>query len=371
MARPQVTVNIAGALPGASIPTDTGTLFFVFAGTGGPTSPTEVATVDEAVAAGVPTATAAWIGDALVQGVNKVVVLRADAVDAAAVTQAEWTAALDKLTPSYGPGQVTIPGVATDGAHQALLAHVDADPQRVAFLDVAENATADAIATSAAALAASAGATRAGVFGPWVSFPGAGAPRTTPASVVAAGLAARGDAAIGHANQSPIFDQGRGAGTVAGALDTVVDFTDADADMLYDAGVNLIRLRNGIVSLTGWRSVTADAESVWRQLNIGRLTMQLSAASSALMYQFLGSQIDGSGILFSQIEGIITGYLQGIYAAQGLFGATADDAFQVVCDFSNNTPATIAAGQVNVAVAVTATTSAEQIVINVVTSLAG
>ncbi|WP_221585555.1 phage tail sheath subtilisin-like domain-containing protein [Microbacterium sp. G2-8] len=368
MVRPQVSVNISGALPVASLPTATGTLFFVYAGPAGPLTPTRVTSVAQAEDADVPTATAQWIGDALTQGAPEVIVIRAEAIDAGAVTEAEWKVALDLLTPSYGPGQVAIPGVADAAATTTLLAHVDANPQRVAFLDVGEGDDASTIATAAAAMAATAGAERAAVFGPWVSLPGSGAARTVPASVIAAGLAARGDATAGNSNNAPIFDQGRGAGSVSGALGVVTAFGDSDVDDLYDAGVNVFRDVLGVVTLTGWKSV--GTEPVWRQLNIGRLTMEVSARVSALMYQYLGAPIDGQGILLSQVGGDISGYLLGLYNEGALFGDTADDAFTVIADFTNNTPETIANGEVHADIAITASTAAEQIVINVVTSLA-
>ncbi|MGX9348157.1 phage tail sheath subtilisin-like domain-containing protein [Microbacterium sp. KNMS] len=368
MVRPQVSVNISGELPVPSLPTATGTLFYVFAGTGGPTVPTRVTSTQQAIDAGVPAATATLIGDALTQGVPEVIVVRATAA-AAEVTEADWTAALDLLTPSYGPGQVAIPGVSTAAAHAALLAHVAAAPHRVAFLDVAENADATTIATAAAALAATAGTERAGIFAPWVSVPGAGAARSVPASIIAAGLAARGDATVGNANQAPMFDQGRAAGSVRGALGVATVFSDSDVDDLYDAGVNVFRDVLGVVTLTGWKSLSTEA--VWRQLNIGRLTMEISARVSALMYQYLGAPIDGQGILLSQVAGDIGGYLLGLHTAGALYGATPDDAFSVVCDFSNNTAETAAAGEVHADIAITASTAAEQIVINIVTSLAG
>lgn len=369
MVRPQVTVNISGDLPVTSLPTETGTLFFVYAGTTGPTTPTRVTSAAQAEAAGVPTATAAWIGDAFTQGAPAAVVLRANAVDAQEVTQQEWDTALDLLTPAYGPGQVVIPGVASEAARTALLTHIDGNSQRVAFLDVAENATAAEIATAAAALAATPGSERAGLFAPWVSVPGAGAARSVPASVIAAGLAARGDASVGNANHAPIFEQGRGAGVARGALGVSTVFSDSATDDLYDAGANVFREVGGVVTLTGFRSV--GVEAVWRQLNIGRLTMEISARISALMYQYLGTPIDGQGILLSQIGGDVTGYLLDLYNANALYGATAEDTFTVVADFTNNTADTAAAGEVHVDVAITASSAAEQIVINVVTSLAG
>jgi phage tail sheath protein FI len=239
----------------------------------------------------------------------------------------------------------------------------------VGLLDAPATAPASEIATSAAALASSAGAERTGLIAPWVSVPGTGGPRQVPGSIIAAGLIARGDGQVGHANHAPMFDQGRGAGSVRGALAASSVFSDADTDELYDAGVNVFRDVGGVITLTGFKALGGDP--VWRQLNIGRLTMEVSARVSSLMYQYLGSPIDGQGILLSQIGGDVTGYLLDLYNRNALFGATPDDALSVVCDFTNNTPETIAAGEVHVDVAITAATAAEQIRINVVTALAG
>jgi len=369
MSRPQVTVNVTGALPDAIAATDTGVLFFVYAGAAGPATPTVCRSAADAVAASVPTATAAWVGDAIAQGATSVIVLRATAEDAGEVTEAEWDAALAVLTPSYGPGQVAIPGVSSSAAYSALLTHAAANPARVVLLDVASGAAAAAIETAVAAVAADAGAERAAVIAPWVVFPQVGGgTRSTPGSVVAAGLAARSDAATGSANNAPIFDQGRNAGRIIGATGLVTSFTDDDVDDLYDAGVNVFRLWNGVHTLTGWRAASPDLR--WKPFGVGRLTMQLSAGVDAVMSQYLGRPIDGKGYLFAEIEGALTGYLQPLHDLGALYGATPAEAFGVVCDFTNNSPASIAAGVVNAAVAIKASSAAEQIVINVITSLA-
>jgi len=366
MVRPQVRVLISGDLPVGSLPTETGTLFFVHAGTTGPTTPTRVTSAAQAETAGISAALAAWIGDAIAQGVASVVIVRATTPNEE--SDPDWAGALDQLTPSWGPGQVTIPGEATTTAHSAILAHVAANPQRIGLLDGPENATATDLTQLAAALAAEAGAERSGLVAPWATVPGVGAERAVPGSLIVAGLAARGDAAVGHSNQAPIFDQNRAAGTVRNALGVSATFSDSESDDLYDAGVNVIREVGGVVTLTGFRSLGGD--DVWRQLNIGRLTMEISAQVGSLMYQFLGAPIDGQGILLSQVGGVVTGYLLELYNAGAVFGETPEEAFTVVCDFTNNTPETIAAGEVHADVAVTASTAAEQIVINVVTSLA-
>lgn len=369
MTRPHIIVNVSGVLPRRGAPTETGTAFLVYAGATGPLVPTVCLSAADATTAAVPDAMAATVGDALEQGAPKVIVLRAAAVDSAAVTQPEWALALAKLTKDFGPGQVLTPGVSSAAAYAALLAHAAAFPTRDVFLDGASNAVAATLATTAAGLAAAAGAERAGVFAGWVPVPAPGdTTRNIPGSVAAAGLAARGDAAAGHANQAPIFDQGRSIGVVRRGTGVTMAYTDAEADTLYDAGVNTFRLVGGVPTLTGWRSVGDDP--VFKQLNVGRLAMQLASGLEIVMLKFLGRQIDGKGRLFAEVGGAIRGYLLALYNLGALFGETADDAFDVDCSDQNNPPVDVEAGKLHAAAAVSASPHTEQITIDVLTAIA-
>ncbi|SDC46178.1 hypothetical protein [Nocardioides lianchengensis] len=369
MSRPQIIVNVTGALPRRGTPTATGTAFLVYAGATGPTAPKECLSSADATAAAVPDTVAAFVGDALEQGAPKVVIVRATATDVAAVTEAEWTAGLRKLTKDFGPGQVCIPGITTAAAYAALVDHAEEFTERTVLLDTPSTVVAATTATAATGLNAADGSIRASMVGPWVTVPGpAGTTRNVPGSVIAAGLAARGDAAVGHTNQAPIFDQGRDAGLVRRGVTVTTVFSDVDADTLYDAGVNLIRLVNGKPTLTAWRSLSDDP--IFRQLNVGRLAMSLVTGMSGTMLKFLGRQIDGRGQLFAETEGALRGLLLELYGAGALYGETADDAFDVDCSFANNPPQSIAQGQVFAAAEVAATAHTERITIAVVTAVA-
>lgn len=366
MTRPQVTVNVAAALQRRGAPTDTGVAFVVFAGATGPSTPTECKSKADALAASVPETIATWIGDALNQGAPKVWALRAAAVDAEAVTEAEWTTALEKLTADYGPGQVLIPGDDSAAAYAALLDHA-ATFNRTVLLDTAEDATASAIATAAGGLAAGEGSDKATIVAGWSSVPGpAGVARSVPGSVIVAGLVGRNDALIGHANNAPAGDQGRGAGFVNGALGVTATFTDAELDTLHDAGVSVFRSIRGQVQLYGWVSLSTDAR--FRQLNWGRMAMQLQYGLAALVERFLFRQIDGQGLLFAEVEGALRGYLKPLWTAAALFGATADDAYDV--DVAGvNTAETILAGELRSAVVVSFSPHTEQVVVDVTTKV--
>jgi hypothetical protein len=367
MPRPQIIVNVTAALPRRGAPTETGTAFFAFTGATGTLDPIRCQSAADAVAAAAPTNIVSWVGDALRLGAPEVVIVRAAAEDVADVEEAEWAVALGKLTDGYGPGQVAIPGVSSPAAHAALLDH-SAASGRTVLLDGDSTPMAVELTTIATGVAAADGAIRATVAAPWVTVPApASTTRDVPGSVIAAGLAARGDAAVGHANHAPIFDQGRGAGRVDHGVGVTATFTNTELDALHDAGVSVIRMDLGVPTLSGWVSLSTDER--FRQLNAGRISMQLGVGVQAAARQFLGRQIDGRGLLFGELEAGLRGYLLPLWSADALFGETADDAFDVEVA-AVNTPETIAAGELHAAIEVALTPHTERVVIDVVTSIA-
>jgi len=330
MARPQVVVTVAAAPSRRGISTPTGNAFIVYPSSTGVDYPVTFTSAGAATG-NVPAAAAQHVADLLTQGAPSVTVVRANVepANAAAASQATWTAALDKLTTaSYGVGQVLIPGVASTAAHAALVAHVN-ETGRVALLDGEPDSTASELAAYATAVSNSPGAERAGLCAPYITVPGDGnTTRDIPGSVAAAGLAARMDGRVGHAGRAPAGTQEFGdAGRVYGGSDVTASFSDDDLDTLSNAGVNPFLVKNGGVFLYDWLSVSSDDR--WSQLNFGRLAMQVTTGTADLLEQFLFRQIDGKGQLFAEVEAAIDGYLLGLYNNNALYGASSDDAYVV------------------------------------------
>lgn len=373
MPRPQVIVRIAAALARRGAPTATGPAFFAFADPDDtkPLGPVVCRSQADATAAFGNAQIAQWTGDALNEGVPEVTLVRVDAADAAAVTDETWTAALDKLTSSLGPGQVAIPGVATVAAATALVDHAGTTG-RTALVDAPQTPTRAELLAQQAAVTGP-GAISSSTFGPWVPVPAPGGVlRNVPASVIVAGLIARGDAAVGHANHAPAGDQGRGAGTSRlgdkRGLGVTTTFSDADWDALADAGVNLIVPTPDGPQLQGFRSASDD--DAFRQLNVGRLVMQLRAGIRDRMLRYHFRQIDGENKLYAEVEGALRGYLQPLYEAAALYGATADEAYDVEVA-AVNTAEDAAAGRVVSAVEISPSRHTESLVIDVLTYLPG
>jgi hypothetical protein len=367
MSRPRVTVNVTSALPRRGAQSPTGTAFFATSTGTGPTIPTRLTSLAAAETAFGVGPFATWVGDALGEGVPEVIAIRATGA-LADLTAAEWRAALDLFTVAdFGMGQVAIPGVATTAAHDALSGHAAATG-RAPFYDGDVAPTAAELLAIDTAQGGTAGARRGSVFAPWVPYSAAdGTDRDVPGSVLAAALAARGDAIVGHANHAPAGDQGRAAGVLRRANRITTVFSDADWDTLADAGVNLFVNTPAGPTLYGWRSISTDAR--FRQLNTGRMLMELTDELAGITRGFLFRQIDGQGHLYAEVEGALTGYLTDLWNRAALFGDTAEEAFAVeVADV--NTDADAAAGVLNASVAVRLSQHTEQIVIDVVTHLA-
>jgi hypothetical protein len=374
MARPQVVVNVTAALPRRGDPTATGTAVLAFTGGTGPTAPQVVrsaADVTGLYGSTAPAQTfAAWVADALTQGAHEVIVVRVPATAPSVhPTTEQWAAGLAAVTEEYGASaQVAIPGEASDEAHAALLAHAADFPSRTVFLDMDAEATAAELAALAATHDDDPAAPRAGIVAPWVTVPApGGATRVVPGSVLALGLVARNDAVVGHAGAVPAFDQGRNAGVIRDGIAPTQTFTAGELDALHDAGVSVIRQVQGRPVLYGWRSLSSDER--FAQLSAGRLAGQLGSGIAVLGQQFLGRGIDGLGLLFAEFDGALRGYLMGLWTAGALYGADADDAFDVAVA-SVNTPASIAAGELRASVEAALTPHAERVRIDVTTSIA-
>jgi phage tail sheath protein FI len=70
-------------------------------------------------------------------------------------------------------------------------------------------------------------------------------------------------------------------------------------------------------------------------------------------------------VLYRRISAILNGFLTNFWSQGGLRGDSTEQAFFVLCDSTNNTLATVEAGQVNIQVGVALQRPAEFVVINI------
>lgn len=280
--------------------------------------------------------------------------------DHASIVTASYTAALTRFARTLGPGQVSVPGATAQAVQTVVMDHAAAN-NRVALVDAPDTATVATITANAAALRALSSARYGALFGPWVQIPGlvAGTVRTVPYSALEAGLIARSDGQSGRAVEAAAGPRG----VAAYALGLSQTYTDAEYGTLNEGGVSMGRIRFGQVTTYGFRGLGAG---VWTQFTAARLRMAIQAEAEVIAADFVFSKIDGRGFTQARFGGALNGMLLAYYAADALYGATADEAYRVDTSDDVNTPATKADGELHAVITVRISPFAELVVIELV-----
>ena len=139
-------------------------------------------------------------------------------------------------------------------------------------------------------------------------------------------------------------------------------FTPADLATLNLNNINAIRFVPGFFpAIMGGRTLQQSFPT--RYISVRRMLVQLEHDFETLL-QFALFEPNNPN-LWVQIENVITNYLTNLMQQNVLGGTTPDQAFSVICDNTNNSPASALAGIVNVSVAVALTSPAEFIIINI------
>jgi hypothetical protein len=359
----QVTSRAERARRGA--PTDSGVAFIVGPTSAGPTGePVRLDRFSDYAGKGLGTRTgaAAVIADSVetyfAEGGAVAYVVRQGEDDLAT--------ALATFGPELGPGQVLAPGAVTAAEHGALLDHAAAT-NRTALLDTPQDAAVADLTALVAPTRDHPNSQRGGAFTGWLLVPGiAGSgTRPVPPSAFVAGLIARNDPRNG-VNEAPAGDRGyaRYAVAVSGPR-----YTDAERGELDDAGVNVVRLGYDGPQLYGFSGVSSDAS--WQFLTNQRLRMTLTSELAALGEPFLFRQLDGRGLLLAELRAVLLGALGRYYARGALYGATAEDAYDVDVSEAVNKPETLRAGEVYATAVYVPSPFAERVRIDLVAGAVG
>lgn len=210
----------------------------------------------------------------------------------------------------------------------------------------------------------------AAMYYPWirVSNPSrsavSGASLLVPPGAAVAGIILGNDRATGPW-QSPAGTSISVTGTVSnGALGVERLLTAADLDLLNTAArpVNPIRPVAGQgITIMGARTQAPTAVDryiqVRRTLNL--IKEDLTAQSEFALFSPITTD------LMQNLTESLSNYLDDLWLAGGLAGATSTEGFYVICDSSNNTAADAAQGRLNIDVGVALLIPAEYIVLRV------
>jgi hypothetical protein len=289
-----------------------------------------------------------------------------------AVADGDADAALAVFTDLFGPGQVSYPGNTSTTIYGKLANHALAN-NRVAVLDAPNSSTASDLTTAvAAAQAASLDPSYASMFAPWLVVPGL--VNTNPAQgsgiafnrvVAPSALAAAKMAKNDIANDANVPAAGVSHGSAVYVINTTQSYGSTDRATLNTAGVNVIRTVPNIntIAIYGFRSCAFDAN--WTYLNNVRFRMQLTNDFDVVAEGFQFQEIDGRGQIFGAFAGALAGVCANYWVRKSLYGVTASDAYSVNTGPQINTPATIAAGQINASVNLKMSPFGEFVTINV------
>lgn len=273
--------------------------------------------------------------------------------DHANITQTQVDAALANLFVDLGPGQVAAPNWQTSTAHLSLLSHA-ATYGRFALCDPVDTTTLSTLTTNAAALKGSTNGGYGALYTPWLQVPAlaaAGAARSVPPSALVAGLIGRNDP-IETPSQSPAGQWGL-ARFVTGinATWSRLPAGASNADTLADAGVNLIVVKNGAVTVFDILTLAATDDE-FQQIGVARWRMQTVALVKSQADSEIFARINRNTL--TAWKNAADGILLRQYLNGQLFGDLDDDrpetAFNTDVD-TPNTTATINSGQMNMNVA--------------------
>jgi hypothetical protein len=292
--------------------------------------------------------------------------LATGADDKASVTDTHWeNSIINNFPKQLGPGQISMPGRTTEASHKAQLKHALAN-NRIALLDGADTPTkATLIAEAAVGRALGAEAGKGGLFSNWHVVPGLAQStvRTVPPSCVQAGILGRLASEGYSANKA-------GAGEKYGQSRYTIEltqpaWTEAEREELNNAGVNVSVMKEGVATFMGFRTMADPSTApTWLQLSNSRLYMEIAAKANVIAESYVFEEIDGKGIVFSKLNGELSGMLLN-YWPGSLYGETFAEAVLVDTGPQVNTPQTIEERQINAVIEVRMNPFAERVKIYV------
>lgn len=267
---------------------------------------------------------------------------------------------------ALGPGQVIYPGATDLRLHEVILDHC-IRTKRVALLDL-DDESETGIASHMLGLYTHPGSRMAAALAPRIAFPGTSHLTTmlVPYSAIQAGVIARRDRATGNPNEPAAGENG----VLLRARGLARDFTDDVREELNELGVTLARQtitgpNTYRVQTYGTRTAAGPNEPNWQWFGGSRVVMAIAHECDYIAEQFVHRQIDAQRRIFIELGSALTGVVSRYYALGALYGDSPEESFMVDTSDAVNTPETILAGELHVAVRIATTPPAEWVLIEI------
>lgn len=254
-------------------------------------------------------------------------------------------------------------GVANSTVATALITLAESRRDCIALVDVsyASRADVDDMITYKGTLGAN--TSFASIYGPWLTIYDRYNDKIVevPASGFVAGAIAYNDRVGQPWTAAAGFNRG-----VLPVQGVVLKVDDTNAELLRTAKINPIQYIKGVGIVIMGQETLQSKSSALSNMNVRRLIIMIEKTEKLSLQSFL---FEGNSIATRlRVTSLMEEYLS-ILSAQGAFQLEGNNrGFSVVCDESNNTPATIAVGQLIVDVYVTPSIPAQEILVtNVIT----
>jgi hypothetical protein len=288
--------------------------------------------------------------------------------DLAALTEVDLLAvpdamtAFDPTTPLVDDDKETNPTISVTVAsvravQRAVLAHCERNEGRFAILDAPPRVSnpITVLVQWRDAIAQDRKSANGALYFPWILPLGASPGQPVPPCGHVAGIVARSDARVG-VFKAPANEE------VLQAVDLHFPVGAAGQAQLNPAGINCLRPLTGRgLRVYGARTLSLDAE--WRYVNVRRLFLTVARWIDQNMTW--AAFEPNSGRLWVRIRRELSVYLEQLWRAGGLQGATTTEAFFVKCDAETNGPELRDRGQVVTEVGLAPTLPAEFIVVRI------
>jgi hypothetical protein len=261
------------------------------------------------------------------------------------VAAANVVAALGYFTYDLGPGSIMAPGYYDSTTVDALVANANTN-HRIALSSVPAGSSAANAVTSASGYRGDENSEHLAIYWPWVKVPNGALTMTIPPEGFVAGRRAATQNSRGV--WYPYAGEAGAASYVVG-LETVVSKEDTDT---VDLGnVNAIRIVQGSLRIYGARSMSTDVDN-FRFITGQEVLNYIVYLAERDLETLLFQPIDGRRTIFARVASTLTGILDPIAKAGGLFpafdvnGNQIDAGYSVVVSDALNPVTQLAEGKI-------------------------
>jgi uncharacterized protein len=283
----------------------------------------------------------------------------------AGLTDFDLLAVPDAMALSPRTKQTTDSAQSVARVQRHAAAHCAEHNDRFALLDSLAETTPDTVEAQRRSLATGqTDTTNAALYYPWIqvydaglkeSRPETGGLRFVPPCGHVAGVYARTDAAVG-VFKAPANED------VLGAIDLETKVDDRSQGELNPQGINCLRAFAGR-GIRVWGARTLSDDAAWRYVNVRRqfLTFNRWVALNMTWAAFEPN----AARLWVRVGREVGAYLESLWRAGGLKGASRDEAFYVKCDEETNPPESRDVGEVVTEVGLALAAPSEFVVVRI------